>query len=262
MGKKVILTIVLAAVVVGLAQWMEHKKQVGAMKMDMEYKYAVDSVTSAEGGKILFTFYGHASLAIEYDGQHVYIDPVNQFADYASEPKADVILITHHHDDHLDVNAVSDLSGEETRVIGTEAVSKVLARCEAMYNGDTLHLNDHMSVIAVPAYNTTPGHEGFHPHTGRDNGYLLTIGGTRIYVAGDSEPTPEMAALKEIDVAFLPVNQPFTMSEEQAAQVVNVMKPRLFYPYHYGMVEHQTDLNLLQELVSESGVEMRIMPME
>jgi len=119
-----------------------------------------------------------------------------------------------------------------------------------------------MTVEAIPAYNTSPEKANFHPRERAHNGYILTFGGTRVYVAGDTEPTPEMLALKNIDVAFLPVNLPYTMTEEQAAEAVRAIRPRVFYPYHFGGTGHKTDLEKLGRLIEGLGVEMRVRPLE
>ena len=118
-----------------------------------------------------------------------------------------------------------------------------------------------VKIEAVAAYNTTQGHLQFHPKAREDCGYILTIGGTRIYIAGDTEPTPELLALRNIDVAFLPVNQPYTMTVEQAVQAVKAIRPTIFYPYHYGEVEQTTDLEALSAAL-EGITEVRIRPME
>ena len=120
---------------------------------------------------------------------------------------------------------------------------------------------DYLKVEAVAAYNTTDGHLQFHPKEREDCGYVLTIGGSRIYIAGDTEPTPELKALKNIDIAFLPVNQPYTMTVDQAVEAVKAIRPTIFYPYHYGEVEEKTDIDrLAREL--EGVTEVRIRPME
>ena len=129
------------------------------------------------------------------------------------------------------------------------------------YPSDTLTPRDYVKIEAVAAYNTTPGHLQFHPKDREDCGYVLTIGGTRIYVAGDTEPTPELKKLKNIDIAFLPVNQPYTMTVDQAVEAVKALRPAIFYPYHYGEVEEKTDLErLTQEL--DGVTEVRIRPLE
>lgn len=223
--------------------------------------YPADIVSTASGKDLKITFFAHASLALNFDGKEIYVDPVGDNADYAQLPKADLILLTHAHYDHMDTAAIATLCKEDTRIIETRECFDKLGYGEVMRNGDTLDL-EYAGIEAIPAYNTTPGHTDFHPK-GRDNGYIITLGGCAVYIAGDSEPTPEMLALKNIDIAFLPVNQPYTMTEEQAAEAVQAIAPKIFYPYHYGQVEQKTDMERLDMLVDEiPGVEMRIRPME
>lgn len=223
--------------------------------------YPSDTLTTATGDTLKITFFAHASLALDFAGRHIYVDPVSGNADYARLPKADLILLTHAHYDHLDTAAVAALGKPDTRIIQTRECFDLLGCGEVMRAGDTLSVG-YADIQAVAAYNTTAGRTDFHPK-GRDNGYVLTLGGTRVYIAGDSEPTPEMLALKNIDIAFLPVNQPYTMTEEQAALVVQTLEPKIFYPYHYGQVEQATDMARLEMLVDEiPSVEIRIRPME
>ena len=125
----------------------------------------------------------------------------------------------------------------------------------------TIDSEEGIDIEAIAAYNYTEGHENFHPAGGRDNGYLLSLGGTRIYIAGDTENTPEMMQLQNIDIAFLPVNQPYTMTVDQAAEAVHAIRPAIFYPYHYGQVEEKTDIDRLVELVKDI-TDVRIRPME
>ena len=122
-----------------------------------------------------------------------------------------------------------------------------------MKNGDALQLEPDIKLEAVPAYNT-PGRDKFHPK-GRDNGYILTLGGTRIYIAGDTEDIPELKQVKDIDIAFLPVNQPYTMTPEQAIRATRIIRPRILYPYHYG----DTDINKVKDgLKDDKETEVRI----
>ena len=122
-----------------------------------------------------------------------------------------------------------------------------------MANGDKLDLNDGLSVEAVPAYNTTEGHLQFHPK-GRDNGFILNIDGLRVYVAGDTEDIPEMAEIKDVDIAFLPCNQPYTMTVDQLLRAARTIKPKVLFPYHYG----QTDVSGIPSLLRQDNVEVRI----
>ena len=221
-----------------------------------------DIITLNSGEKLTISFLGHASLALEYDGKYIYVDPVRTFADYSDAPKADLILVTHQHDDHLDKDLVMQLSKAGTRFISTPTVIGEMGRGEVMNNGDATIIGEWVGIQVMPAYNTTAGRDVFHPRERRDNGYVLTIGGTRIYVSGDGEPTPEMMALKDIDIAFLPVNQPYTMTVEQAAEAVRAINPKVFYPYHYGQTDQKTDIGKLEKLLDGSGIEVRVRPME
>ncbi len=224
-------------------------------------QYPTDTIRTADGKELKITFFGHASIAFAFEGAHIYIDPVSDFADYASLPKADMILVGHEHGDHLDAKAIETLSKPGTVVIGNTTAIEALGQGRALGHGETVE-SASVEVEAVPAYNTSPEKLGFHPQARLHNGYVLTLGGTRIYVAGDTEPIPEMAALTNIDIAFLPVNLPYTMTEEQAAEAVKTIRPKIFYPYHYGQTDHKTDLEKLQKLLEGSGVEVRIRPLE
>ncbi len=218
-----------------------------------------EDVFPTPGGELKIFFVGHASLFMTYGGKVVHIDPVGSEGDYASLPKADLILITHEHHDHLDAEAVGNLRREGTRVIVSQACAGKIADAVVMKNGDRRTLGN-FEVEAVPAYNIAhkrPDGSPFHPR-GRGNGYLLTIGGKRIYVAGDTEPVPEMAALKDIDIAFLPMNLPYTMSPEMTAAAARTIRPKVLYPYHFG----DTDTGRLGKLLEgEPEIEVRVRPM-
>jgi L-ascorbate metabolism protein UlaG (beta-lactamase superfamily) len=242
-----------------------------------------DVIKTADGGSLRITFFGHGSIAFEYGGRHIYVDPVSDYADYSSLPKADLILIGHEHGDHLDAGAVAALSTPTTFILGNATAVEALGSGTVMEYGEPAQIKavtvDELygsggesgdlpgSVIveeieAFPAYNTSPEKQGFHPASRRHNGWILNFGGTRVYVAGDTEDTPEMMALEGIDIAFLPVNLPYTMTEEQAARAARALSPAIFYPYHYGGTDHKTDLAKLATLLEGSGIEMRIRPLE
>ncbi len=238
--------------------------------------YPSDTLTTRSGLPLTFTFFGHASLAIEFDGKHYYIDPVSAeaggaaFDDYAAMPKADFIVVTHPHEDHLDRRVIAKLSKKGTTVAcdGSSAkrLGTGLAESIALFKPGnkgqmTGRGQTEVWFEAVPAYNTSPEQLKFHPRRSLFNGYVFTMGGTRIYIAGDTEPTPEMLALRDIDIAFLPVNQPYTMKVDQAVEAVKAIRPKIFYPYHYGQTEFKTDIDrLVREL--EGVTEVRIRPME
>lgn len=224
--------------------------------------YPTDTVTSAEGLPITFTFFKHASLAIDFDGRRIYVDPVGSYADYGRLPKADVVLVTHSHYDHLDRAAVEAVMTPQTAVVCDRTSAEAFDfDCFTMVPGAVSEPFKGIRIEAVAAYNVSEGHLQFHPREREDCGYLLTLGGTRIYIAGDSEPTPEMLALKALDIAFLPVNQPYTMTVDQAVEAVRALRPGIFYPYHYGEVEQKTDLDRLARVVADV-TDVRIYPME
>lgn len=219
--------------------------------------YEIDTFVTPNGKTIRFHALTHASIRIEFDGKEIEIDPVskynNQVIDYASFPKADFIFVTHEHFDHLDSNAIAALSKSGTQLITNRRCADILGYGTVMSNGDRMVLTDWLTVEAVPAYNITEGHLQFHPR-GRDNGFVLTIDGMRIYIAGDTEDIPEMAGIKDIDIAFLPCNQPYTMTPEQCIRAARIISPKVLFPYHYG----KTDVSGLPAQLKNDGVEVRI----
>jgi L-ascorbate metabolism protein UlaG (beta-lactamase superfamily) len=198
-------------------------------------------------------FFGHATLRLDFNGTIIHVDPVTAYAKYEEQPKADVILITHEHGDHLDANAIAKITKEGTALLVPQSVFDILKKGVVIANGQVWEGNA-VKVEAVPAYNTTQDRDKFHPK-GRGNGYILTLGDKRIYIAGDTEDIPEMANLKNIDIAFLPMNQPYTMTPEQVVNAVKMFQPKILYPYHFG----NTDVSKLQDLFKDiKDVELRI----
>ncbi len=218
--------------------------------------YEVDEFTTASGKTVKFHALMHACIRIQYDGKEIQIDPVsklgNRSINYAAMPKADYIFVTHEHADHYDAAALKTLSADKTQLVMNKRCADMYGSGKVMANGDKLQLAD-VSVEAVPAYNSTAGREQFHPK-GRDNGYILTIDGLRIYIAGDTEDIPEMAQIKDIDIAFLPCNQPYTMTPDQLVRAAKVIKPKVLFPYHYG----QTDLSSIPAQLEGTGIDVRI----
>lgn len=219
--------------------------------------YEKDNLKLNDGSMLVVTFVGHGSLIFNHGKEMIYIDPAAQIADYKRMPKGTVLLYTHHHGDHFDVATANSLSSERTTIVGSRSVIEKLGRGKVMNNGDTLTIAQGVKVKAVPAYNTTEEHLQFHPK-GRDNGYVLEVGGSRIYIAGDTEPIEEMKQLGDIDIAFLPVNQPYTMSLGQAVKAVEMIKPKVFYPYHFS----DTHVEALKKSLSLRGVEVRLRNMK
>lgn len=224
--------------------------------------YPQDRLTARDGSTITLTFFAHASLAVEWNGRHIYIDPVGEGIAWDRLPKADLVLITHSHYDHFDMPTVEVLQGEGCTVVCDKTTAEAFDHdCVTMTPGMEAEPFEGLHIKAVPAYNISEGHTDFHPQGREDCGYVLTLGGTTIYVSGDTEANDDVLSLSGIDVVFLPVNQPYTMTVEQAIKAVKAIKPLLFYPYHYGQVEHKTDIEAL--VAALQGVcEVRVRPME
>ncbi len=224
-------------------------------------RYEVERFLTPKGSAVEITLIQHASLEIRYKGKSIQVDPVAQLTksiDYAAEfPKADCILVTHEHADHFDQALIGELRKEGTVLLTNDRCAQILGYGIPLgYGGQTtLPELDGIRIEAVPAYNTTQGHLQFHPK-GRDNGYVLTLDGFRIYIAGDTEDIPEMAGLKDIDVAFLPCNQPYTMTVQQCVNAAKMIGPKVLIPYHFS----QTDIRTLP--ASLPGMDVRIRQMQ
>lgn len=223
----------------------------------MAQTFEKDSFKTNNGNDVVITFIKHGSLMITYEDKYIQIDPVGTFADYSTFPKADIILITHEHGDHLDKNAIETLTKENTLLVINKSSRDIIGKGKAIKNGEQRDLIDNITLEAVPAYNTTPGRAKFHPKH-RDNGYIVSIEDLRIYIAGDTEDIPEMKDLKDIDIAFLPINQPYTMTVEQAVNAANMITPRVLYPYHFS----NTNVKPLVGLLENTGIEVRLRKME
>jgi len=225
--------------------------------------FRTETFKTQSGKDVVITLVKHASLIVSYDNFHIAVDPTLKFgnytADYTKLPKSDVILVTHEHGDHFDANAIAQLEKAETVLILNGTAQKQLGRGDIIANFQSRHLRGDILLESVPAYNTTPDHMRFHPQ-GNGNGYILTIDGLRIYIAGDTEDIPEMDNIKDIDVAFLPVNQPYTMTVGQAYHAAQMVKPKVLFPYHYS----QTPIEELKKLLDEakSGIDVRIRDMQ
>jgi L-ascorbate metabolism protein UlaG (beta-lactamase superfamily) len=207
-------------------------------------------------GPLKITFVGHGTLYFEFGGKVIHVDPVGQYADYSKLPKADLILVTHEHGDHMDLKAIEAIRTGKTKIVYPEVCAASIQGGIVMKNGDAQTVEG-LRVEAVPAYNLVHMRsEGapYHPK-GRGNGYIVTFGDKRVYIGGDTENTPEMKALKNIDIAFLPMNLPYTMTPEMVADAAKAFLPKVLYPYHYA----DTDVSKLQALMKDvKGVEVRI----
>lgn len=214
----------------------------------------LDTINTSKGD-IEITFVGHASLMFNFIGETIHIDPVMREGDYSKMPKADIIIITHEHGDHLDPSAISAVRTNETAVVLTERCSEKVEGGIIMKNGDTDTVKG-ITIEAVPAYNIVnkrSNGQPFHPK-GNGNGYIITFGDKKIYVAGDTENTPEMKALKNIYAAFLPMNLPYTMSPEMVVDAATSFKPAILYPYH----RDDKFIGELKSLLKKENIDIRI----
>jgi L-ascorbate metabolism protein UlaG (beta-lactamase superfamily) len=226
----------------------ESGRQEGKMQRKSE-----EDVIKTDTNDLKITFIGHGTLMFTYSDKVVHVDPWSRLADYSKMPKASLILITHEHRDHLDTKALAVLRDEQTKIVLTEACAEKVADGIIMKNGD-VKIVEGLTIEAVPAYNIVhkrPGGEPFHPG-GKGNGYV-------VYIAGDTENIPEMKKLKDIDIAFLPMNLPYTMTPEMVADAARAFEPKILYPYHYGQTDPNTLVNLLKD---SKKTEVRIRKMQ
>ena len=219
-------------------------------------------VINTSGGDLTMYFVNHGTLMFTFNDIVIHVDPVSRATDYSKMPRADIILITHQHGDHLDREAIQDITKPDTRLFlpqesynqlnsaGEEAMGEVIR------NGEKRIIKG-LTIEAVPAYNLVHVRDDgtpFHPK-GDGNGYVINFANKRVYVAGDTENVPEMKDLKNIDVAFLPMNLPYTMTPEMVADAVSKFHPAIVYPYHYGETDTQKLVDLLKDM---PGTEVRI----
>ena len=215
---------------------------------------AADTI-QAKGGPITIQPITHAALQLKYGNQVITVDPTMMGGDYSTLPKADIILVTDIHGDHLDPGTIAKASKAGTTVVIPGAASAQVKDGTVIANGEKKTIKG-IEIEAVPMYNLQRGPAAgqlFHTK-GRGNGYIVTLGDKRIYLAGDTECTPEMKALKNIDVAFIPMNLPYTMPPTEAADCVKAFKPKMVYPYHY----MGQDLKVFENAMKGSGVDVRI----
>lgn len=211
-------------------------------------------------GELTITFLGHGSLYFGFTGKTIHVDPYGEVADYSGLPKADLVLLTHDHYDHLDMNAYNAILKEGTVTVANTSCKDKVQNGVILGNGETETVMG-LTFEAVPAYNILhkrPDGNPFHPQ-GYGNGYIVTLGDKRIYIGGDTENIPEMSEIKDIDVAFLPMNLPYTMTPEMVTEAAKTIRPKILYPYHFG----ESDTSRLTELLSdEPDIEVRIRNMK
>jgi len=225
-----------------------------AVPVNSQEDTGIDRINTS-AGIVDMHFIGHGSLMFKLNDFFIYFDPVRTSGSYDNLPKADLILVTHEHSDHLDIDLINDLRKQGTVLLCSEKAAAKISWAQIMKAGDK-NVVGSITVEAVPAYNIVnmraPG-QPFHPK-GTGNGYVLTIGDKKFYIAGDTENTPEMKALKDIDVAYLPMNLPYTMTPEMVADAAQAFKPKILYPYHYG----DTDTNILVNLLKTTDIIVRV----
>ena len=210
---------------------------------------------STSAGQVKITPLYHASTLIEAGGKAIVLDPAKP-AKFSGHPKAGLILITDIHGDHMDPDSIKEVSQAKTEIFAPPAVVQTVTGAKPIANGETKTWGD-WTIEAIPAYNLKRGpSEGklFHDK-GRGNGYILTYGGKRIYFSGDTEGVPEMRALKNIDVAFVCMNLPYTMPPDEAADAVKAFNPKVVIPYHY----RGSDLSVFQKGLAGTGIEVRLL---
>ncbi len=220
-----------------------------------------DSIPTSRG-ELLVLPIDHASLVLQWDGKAIYVDPVGGVQLYAGLPPPDIVLVTHTHGDHMSATTLNALVQDGTVLVVPEAVSEALASSgvldiveeKVLANGEAVQIGD-IHAEAIPMYNLTEERLRYHPK-GTGNGYVLGLEGTRVYISGDTEDIPEMRALQDIDLAFICMNLPYTMTPEQAASSVLEFRPRVVYPYHFRGQDPEIFKNLVE---AESGeIEVRI----
>lgn len=216
-------------------------------------------VLPTASGDLQIAFIGHGTLMFKFGQRVIHVDPYGKLTDYSRLPAADLVLITHEHGDHLDPKAIREIRTDDTVIILTEPCAEKVEGGEVIQPGQVKTVME-FKIEAVPAYNLVHKRDNgqpFHPK-GRGVGYVITFGDKRVYIAGDTENIPEMKNLENIDVAFLPMNLPYTMTPEMAADAARMFKPKILYPYHYG----ETDPSKLVELLKDTPeIEVRIRSM-
>ena len=217
-------------------------------------------VFKTTAGNLEITFIGHGSLMMKFGGKVIHVDPYGKLTDYGKLPKADLVFITHEHQDHLDMAALQHVTTAKTVVVLTEKCAEKVTNGIIMKNGDVRKVEG-ITVEAVPAYNIVHKRDNGQPYhsKGIGNGYVLTFADKRLYIAGDTENIPEMKLLKHIDIAFLPMNLPYTMTPEMVADAAKTFRPKVLYPYHFGETDTGRIVTLLK---ANRDIEVRIRRMK
>lgn len=216
---------------------------------------ASEDTIPATGGNIRITPIMHASVQVEHAGKVIHVDPWSK-GDYTKAKPADIILVTDIHGDHLDPAAIAKVRKAGTQIVAPAAVAAKLEGAVVLANGERKDVAG-VSVEAVPMYNLQRGPAAgqFYHTKGRGNGYILTLGGKRLYFSGDTECVPEIKSLKQIDAAFMTMNLPYTMPPSEAAECVKAFKPKIVYPYHF----RESKLEEFTTALKGQSIEVRIL---
>lgn len=222
---------------------------------------AQDKIHTEKGDLAIYPI-EHATFVMKWDGKTIFVDPTKGGDAFKSFGKPDLILVTDIHSDHFDPKTLAAVRTPESTLIVPAAVAEKMGgdkgNARILANGEKTKVGD-IEVEGVPMYNLTEERKNFHTK-GRGNGYVVTLGGKRIYISGDTEDIPEMRALKNIDAAFVCMNLPYTMVPEKAAEAVLEFKPKVVYPYHYRGKEKMSDVEKFKELVSkDKSIEVRLL---
>ena len=230
---------------------------VGGAAFSQAAELSGDRIPTDKGNLVVHPL-NHATFVMGWDGKTVYVDPVGGASRFAGLASPDVILITDIHGDHLNAETVEAVRTERTVIIAPAALAEKLpaaarAKTKVLANGKKTTVVG-IEIEAIPMYNLTAERLRFHAK-GRGNGYVLTVGGKRVYISGDTEDIPEMRKLEKIDVAFVCMNLPYTMTVQQAADAVREFKPKVMYPYHH----RGSDVQEFKRLVNrQPGIDVRI----
>ncbi|MBA3723578.1 MAG: MBL fold metallo-hydrolase [Candidatus Levybacteria bacterium] len=247
--------VIIAVIIVGVVGYYIQNN--GKQEVQMEKAQSADTIKNP----LQVTPISHATMVLPLGGQVIYTDPVGGREAFVGQPAANIILITDIHGDHMDIDTLNGVSKEDTILIVPQAVADMLPEelsgtVVILANGATTTQKG-IAIEAVPMYNVPESADAFHTK-GRGNGYVLEAEGKRIYIAGDTSVTPEMQALQNIDVAFIPMNLPYTMNEEEAAAGVVAFKPKVVHPYHYQGQDGLADVNKFKELVQSKNPNIQV----
>lgn len=238
-----------------------NKTQNQPEEMANEVKTIPADTYLTDKGELKVTLVGHGSLMFEYNGKIIHVDPYSKVADYSQLPKADLVILTHEHYDHLDSLALSQVTTENTHMILPKVCEEILGSGEVINNGDTTVYNN-LTIKAVPAYNIVHKNdkgEFYHPK-GRGNGYIIKFGDYNVYVAGDTENIPEMKNLNDsIHIAFLPKNTPYTMTDEMFIDAIGKVSPVYLYPYHFSEFNQEKITKAMQKAGVSTKLQVRAM---